>query len=347
MRDHRDLAMESGERVFLSLGSNQGDRVSNIFVAIERLGLLRDTVVVAKSSIVETEPWGEVPQPKFLNAVVEIRTSLSPHALLTALKKIETELGRIPTYRWGPRIIDIDIIAFGRRKIRDPDLVIPHCRASEREFVMGPLREIASIVADDLASGTLCEEGPAGMAVSVDAQLSLMKEALKAAERALTKGEIPIGAAIGRLNADKVDILASSYNCNIQLRRRIAHAEMRALNAASDELVRREDQPGPGDLSAVLDTGITFMASTVEPCIMCFSAAILSGIDHVLFGLRSPRDSGPNRIQMVSSPSARYPTIVGGLCCQEVRALFSTWLSRHAPGDRHWKFVEQLLEEKK
>jgi 2-amino-4-hydroxy-6-hydroxymethyldihydropteridine diphosphokinase len=102
------------------------------------------------SSFLSSEPWGEPDQPRFLNAVAEIRTELEPLALLRALKEIESTMGRVPTYRWGPRLIDLDIILYGERRVDLPDLKIPHPQYREREFVMVPLRQIAPEVADRL-----------------------------------------------------------------------------------------------------------------------------------------------------------------------------------------------------
>jgi 2-amino-4-hydroxy-6-hydroxymethyldihydropteridine diphosphokinase len=99
--------------------------------------------VVRVSSFLSTEPWGATDQPRFLNAVAEIRTALAPMALLQALKQLETNLGRVPSYRWGPRLIDLDIVLYGQRVVDLPGLKIPHPRYRERDFVLTPLREIA------------------------------------------------------------------------------------------------------------------------------------------------------------------------------------------------------------
>ena len=146
--------MSQSERVFLGLGSNEGDRRVLLDAAIDSLKALPDTSVVTISKVIETEPWGETDQPKFLNAVVEIRTGLEPEDLLVALKGIETDLGRRASYRWGPRAIDLDIILYGRREVDLPHLTIPHRYCRERDFVMSPLREIAPEVADALIAGT-------------------------------------------------------------------------------------------------------------------------------------------------------------------------------------------------
>jgi len=132
------------ERVFIGLGTNLGDDLErNLRNALAAIGTLPGTGVVRVSSFLTTEPWGATDQPRFLNAVAEIRTQLEPLPLLQALKQLENDLGRVPTYRWGPRAIDFDIILYGERVVDIPGLRIPHPRYRERAFVMTPLREIA------------------------------------------------------------------------------------------------------------------------------------------------------------------------------------------------------------
>ena len=146
--------MADHERVFLGLGSNEGDVQANLLRAIEELKKLNGTTLEASSTFVETEPWGVTDQSSFLNAVIEVRTPLKPSELLSAIKRIEGALGRKPTYRWGPRVIDIDILVYGHRTVVTPELVIPHQYAAQRDFVMRPLREIAPEVAAGLMDGT-------------------------------------------------------------------------------------------------------------------------------------------------------------------------------------------------
>src|SRR5689334_21830232 len=126
------------ERVFLGLGSNLGDREENLRAALNRIEGFEGTALVRVSSFRETPPWGVEDQPPFLNAVAEIRTSLEPDALLTAVKAIEVELGRTPTYRWGPRLIDLDLLVFGERRVTSDRLTLPHPHILERPFVWEP-----------------------------------------------------------------------------------------------------------------------------------------------------------------------------------------------------------------
>lgn len=138
------------ERVFIGLGTNLGaDLDRNLRDAVEAIRRLQSTDVVRVSSFMSSAPWGVTDQPRFLNAVVEIRTQLGPLPLLQALKTLETELGRVPAYRWGPRLIDFDIILYGSRVVDLPDLKIPHPHYREREFVLRPLAEIAPELAAD------------------------------------------------------------------------------------------------------------------------------------------------------------------------------------------------------
>ncbi|WP_233186285.1 2-amino-4-hydroxy-6-hydroxymethyldihydropteridine diphosphokinase [Thermotoga sp. KOL6] len=126
----------------IALGSNLGNRKANIETAIEKMkekGLSIEKI----STIVETEPYGYVNQPKFLNAVCLANTSLSPRGLLETLLSIEKEMGRKRTRKWGPRIIDLDIIFYNELVVREKDLVIPHPDAHNRFFVLEPLCEIA------------------------------------------------------------------------------------------------------------------------------------------------------------------------------------------------------------
>ena len=127
---------------YIGIGSNLGDRSRFIDKAIEELKKNAYIRIKNVSSIYETEPVSEIPQGKFLNGVVEIETSLSPHDLLGELNRIEDELGRVRTVKDGPRTIDLDILYYGEEKISEKDLAIPHPRIGEREFVLKGLREL-------------------------------------------------------------------------------------------------------------------------------------------------------------------------------------------------------------
>jgi 2-amino-4-hydroxy-6-hydroxymethyldihydropteridine diphosphokinase len=127
--------------VYLALGSNLGNRIENLRDAITKLA--PDVKVIASSPVYQTPPWGFECQPAFLNQVVAGETHLIPVDLLKYLKNIESVLGRSPTFRNGPRVIDLDILFFDELIIDQPDLVIPHPRLHERAFVLVPLADIA------------------------------------------------------------------------------------------------------------------------------------------------------------------------------------------------------------
>lgn len=131
----------SSEPIFLGLGTNLGDRQANLQMA--RSDLYPDITILQSSGIYETLPWGFTDQPAFLNQVLEICTQLEPLALLKRLKAIEVQMGRMKTFRYGPRLIDLDILFYGDRILDSETLTIPHPHLHERAFVLVPLNEIA------------------------------------------------------------------------------------------------------------------------------------------------------------------------------------------------------------
>ena len=135
---------------YIALGSNLGDRQNYIKSAITRISLLENTSVEKMSSLIETLPVGGPAQGAFLNAVIEIKTGQSVRQLFSRLQKIEQDLGRVCGIRNGPRTIDLDILLYGDAHINEEDLVIPHPRMMERDFVVVPLREIAPDVIEAL-----------------------------------------------------------------------------------------------------------------------------------------------------------------------------------------------------
>lgn len=139
----------------MGLGSNIGDRTGNVHRACRLIDEISGVRVVRLSSLIETRPVGYEQQPDFINAVIEIEATLSPRELLCEVKRIEREMGREETFRFGPRIIDIDILLFGSRVVDEPGLVIPHPRMHERRFVLEPLAEIAPEVIETLQDNTV------------------------------------------------------------------------------------------------------------------------------------------------------------------------------------------------
>ena len=130
-------------RAYLGFGSNLGDREKRILTAMELLDRAEGVSVVSRSTLYETDPVGETDQPPFLNAAAGVETELSPRELLKLIREIEKTIGRTPTYRWGPREIDIDILLFDDCVVDEEGLTIPHPRMHQRAFVLVPLLEIA------------------------------------------------------------------------------------------------------------------------------------------------------------------------------------------------------------
>jgi 2-amino-4-hydroxy-6-hydroxymethyldihydropteridine diphosphokinase len=128
---------------FLGLGGNIGDPAASIAAALRALDGSEDIAVEAVSSLYRTPPWGKTDQPDFLNAVAKISTSLSPPDLLARCLEVEHALKRVRRERWGPRVIDIDILCYGDLAYSGEGLEIPHPRLAERAFVLVPLAEIA------------------------------------------------------------------------------------------------------------------------------------------------------------------------------------------------------------
>jgi 2-amino-4-hydroxy-6-hydroxymethyldihydropteridine diphosphokinase len=127
--------------VYLALGTNLGQRLQNLHAALAAFA--PQIRVLKESRVYETEPWGYVDQPAFLNMAVCAQTALTPPALLRRLKKLEASLGRKPSFRNGPRLIDLDILFYDVLCLDSLGLVIPHPRLHERAFVLAPLADIA------------------------------------------------------------------------------------------------------------------------------------------------------------------------------------------------------------
>jgi 2-amino-4-hydroxy-6-hydroxymethyldihydropteridine diphosphokinase len=142
-------------RAAIGIGSNLGDPGGNVraaFRALERAG-----TVAARSRLYRTRPWGRGDQPEFCNAVAIVETELSPRELLDVLKALEHEFGRRPGERWGPRVLDLDILLLGDRRVDEPGLHIPHPRLFERGFALIPLAEVDERYAE-AAAGLPLEE---------------------------------------------------------------------------------------------------------------------------------------------------------------------------------------------
>lgn len=129
---------------YVGVGSNLSDPAAQVRRALDALGGLRDTRLVLRSPLYHTPPFGEMPQPAFVNAAAALLTMLSPEELLAALRDLERELGREPPReRWGPRLIDLDLLVLGGEKRATDSLTLPHPGIAERDFVLYPLADIA------------------------------------------------------------------------------------------------------------------------------------------------------------------------------------------------------------
>jgi 2-amino-4-hydroxy-6-hydroxymethyldihydropteridine diphosphokinase len=128
---------------YLGLGSNLGKREANLDEAVRRLSETPGVTFLRVSKYIRSAPWGVTDQPEFLNGAAAIETTLSPHELLRVVKAIEREMGRIPGPRYGPRLIDIDLLLYDRLSLHTPDLTLPHPEMMKRPFVREPLQEIA------------------------------------------------------------------------------------------------------------------------------------------------------------------------------------------------------------
>ncbi|MFO0689343.1 MAG: 2-amino-4-hydroxy-6-hydroxymethyldihydropteridine diphosphokinase [Myxococcota bacterium] len=137
---------EGGELVFVAVGANLGDREASFAAVVQALEQEPDLLLLAASTVYETDPIGPGDQAPYLNAVLGLRSWLAPLALLRRLQRIEAMLGRDRTaaaVRWGARTIDLDLLFYGERVIELPELVVPHPRVHERAFVLMPLAELA------------------------------------------------------------------------------------------------------------------------------------------------------------------------------------------------------------
>lgn len=140
--------------IFLLLGTNMGDRMAHLIRAKSSIGEIIGNVVQS-SSIYKTAAWGIQDQPAFYNQVIEINTNLTPHELLLELLSIENSMGRIRNEKWGPRVIDLDVLFYDSVIVQSEDLLIPHPGITERKFTLVPLAEIAATFVHPLLNKTI------------------------------------------------------------------------------------------------------------------------------------------------------------------------------------------------
>jgi 2-amino-4-hydroxy-6-hydroxymethyldihydropteridine diphosphokinase len=146
----------SNDNVYIGLGSNLGQRERLLLNALECLGRIDAAAVLRQSSLYESAPVGP-PQPRYLNAVVEMECTLAPHRLLVILKQIEIDLGRAKSARWAPRPIDLDILLWGNRLVADVNLQIPHLELHKRRFALEPLSELNAEAIHPVLGQTVAE----------------------------------------------------------------------------------------------------------------------------------------------------------------------------------------------
>jgi 2-amino-4-hydroxy-6-hydroxymethyldihydropteridine diphosphokinase len=143
MPDPNAPAADERFNCIIALGSNLGDKAANIDEAIGLLTATGDVKLVDRSRNYATEPWGKTDQDWFINAAIAVTTELAPKELLARCKEIERRMGRVQIEKWGPRIIDLDLLVYGNVVIDDPVLVLPHPHIGARAFVLAPLMDIA------------------------------------------------------------------------------------------------------------------------------------------------------------------------------------------------------------
>jgi 2-amino-4-hydroxy-6-hydroxymethyldihydropteridine diphosphokinase len=146
-------ASRESRRAYLGLGSNLGDRLLHLRGAVAGLAQAPGVTVVAVSSVYASDPVGGPPQPEYLNAVVAVDTDRSSRELLELARHLEDAAGRIRGERWGPRSLDVDVLLVGREVVDEPDLVVPHPRLFERDFVLAPLADLAPALAAEPRDG--------------------------------------------------------------------------------------------------------------------------------------------------------------------------------------------------
>jgi 2-amino-4-hydroxy-6-hydroxymethyldihydropteridine diphosphokinase len=133
---------------YVGLGANLGSPMATIYAAEERLADLPGVVVKRRAAFYRTAPQGVLDQPDFINTAVEIETIVPPLELVRWFKTVEAELGRIPSFHWGPRVIDLDLLLYGDVRLSTPELTVPHAEMWQRLFVLAPLSELRLDVCD-------------------------------------------------------------------------------------------------------------------------------------------------------------------------------------------------------
>ena len=134
---------DAGSDAIVALGSNIGDKIENVEKAVSLLTQGDDVQLTSRSRIYKTPPWGNTDQDWFVNACIGVKTSLDPHELLQRCLAVEERMGRRRTEKWGPRIIDLDVLVYGDVELADENLTLPHPHITKRAFVLAPMSDIA------------------------------------------------------------------------------------------------------------------------------------------------------------------------------------------------------------
>jgi GTP cyclohydrolase IV len=230
--------------VYMALGSNLGDRRANLAAALQQLRAIME--INSVSSLYETAPVGYLDQPLFLNMVCQGQTSLSPQELLKQAKAIEAALGRVPTFRDGPRVIDIDLIFYDDVQIKQDDLIVPHPRMAERAFVLAPLAEIAPEMVDPV-SGRTVQELLRGMAqngikkIAADLRIPLDRD-IQGSQPAVhvrlgKAGVVGIRKALQIGNKDHAQWFDATFDLYAELESTQAGVHMSRFNEALEEVL--------------------------------------------------------------------------------------------------------------
>lgn len=148
------MSTDLHERVFIALGSNLGPRQEHLARAVEAISKIPLTRVLAATAVEETEPLGGMDQPRYLNQMIVAATGLDPSRFLKSLHKIEEAAGRIRGERWAPRTLDLDIVRFGTRRLKDADLTVPHPELPNRDFWQREIGELERLLAAMPKAGT-------------------------------------------------------------------------------------------------------------------------------------------------------------------------------------------------
>jgi 2-amino-4-hydroxy-6-hydroxymethyldihydropteridine diphosphokinase len=176
--DAADTTLQNPQRAVIALGSNLGNRLENLQGAVDALEDTPGVRVKAVSPVYETEPWGVEPgsQPSYFNAVVVLKTTLPPSSLLERAHAVEEAFHRVRDERWGPRTLDVDIVAYASVVSDDPQLTLPHPRAHERAFVLAPWHDVdpeAQLPGRGPVADLLGALGREGVAPRADLELRL------------------------------------------------------------------------------------------------------------------------------------------------------------------------------